>query len=301
MTRKLAAATALATLLALPGAAFANEATKNATPAASTGTSASANTASPRLDTTIAAMTAEQLIGKDIYDTRGDRVGAIEDIVINRQGRVVHALADVGGFLGMGGRRVALSLSDLRQQDDRLVLQNASKATIGALPEYRESDEWTRAERRNRLSDSMAAAGDSTRDTVTAIGRPVSNAAGDTTAAGRQTAAGTQTTARLDASLSGMTAKELIGKDIYDSTGRQVGEIEDIVIRQDGRSVSALADVGGFLGMNEKRVALDLTDVKVTGDRLTLQSMTEAQIKALPAFNKDEWRPYGRGERLSSN
>jgi len=145
--------TALATLLVASGAALATDATKEnragsavTTPTASTHQRA----ATGSLDASIAGMTAEQLIGKDIYDAAGKEVGEIEDIVINRQGQAVSALADVGGFLGIGEKRVVLDLSAMKLQNDRLTLQTMNKESIESLPEYSESN-WQRYGRTNRV------------------------------------------------------------------------------------------------------------------------------------------------------
>lgn len=103
------------------------------------------------LDPAISAMTAEKLIGTDVYDTAGKEVGEIEDIMFNTQGQVTAALVDVGGFLGIGERRVSLDLSQLRLQGDRVVLDTMTKEEVERLPAFEQAPEWTKVDRTRPL------------------------------------------------------------------------------------------------------------------------------------------------------
>jgi putative membrane protein len=83
-------------------------------------------------------MTAEQLIGQDIVNANGDTLGEIEDIVLD-QDKAVFVLVDVGGFLGMGEKRVALPFSHLAMGDDEAVLlSQATEDELKGLPEWEE-------------------------------------------------------------------------------------------------------------------------------------------------------------------
>lgn len=98
-----------------------------------------------------AAMRAEQLIGKDVYGSQGEQIGEIEDIVINKQGKAKAALLDVGGFLGIGGKRVAVPFDRLNMQGDRIIA-GMSKDQIRGLPEYNQA-EWERFARDRVIGD----------------------------------------------------------------------------------------------------------------------------------------------------
>lgn len=98
------------------------------------------------------SLRAQELIGKDIYGARNEEIGEIEDIVINRNGRVMAALVDVGGFLGIGGRRVAIPMSELARQGDRIVATTMTKDRVERLEAYNQN-EWTPFDRERQLSD----------------------------------------------------------------------------------------------------------------------------------------------------
>lgn len=84
-------------------------------------------------------------------------------------------------------------------------------------------------------------------------------------------------------------AKKITGEKVYDSKGDSIGEVSELVV--DGDKTFAIIDVGGFLGMGEKPVALDLSRLNITADpdgknvKVTVD-MTKEQLEALPDYKK---------------
>ena len=91
-----------------------------------------------------------------------------------------------------------------------------------------------------------------------------------------------------------MTADQLIGRDVVDASGASVGEVNDLMLGADGKMTSIMVDVGGFLGIGTRTVALDAASLTAQagddGDLVT--SMSKEQIEALPAYEKVDgaWR-----------
>jgi sporulation protein YlmC with PRC-barrel domain len=54
------------------------------------------------------------LEGKDVEDANGDNIGDITDVLVNETGEVIAVLVGVGGFLGIGQKDVAVSMSALQ-------------------------------------------------------------------------------------------------------------------------------------------------------------------------------------------
>ncbi len=80
---------------------------------------------------------ASQLIGASVFNDRDQRIGKIEDMIVTPDNKLSVAVIDVGGFLGLGKHRVAIPVeqfSDIRAK--KLILPNASKETLKALPEF---------------------------------------------------------------------------------------------------------------------------------------------------------------------
>jgi hypothetical protein len=82
-------------------------------------------------------------------------------------------------------------------------------------------------------------------------------------------------------------AKEWIGRPIYSSDNKRLGDIAALQ-RGPDNVVSALnADIGGFLGFGETRVRITADQVKQVKDDGLVLTLTEAEAKALPAVDKD--------------
>ncbi len=90
--------------------------------------------------------------------------------------------------------------------------------------------------------------------------------------------------------------ESLIDKDVYGANGKEIGEINNLLIGPDGRVHAAIVEFGGFLGIGEHKVALPWDRLNVTNDRVTV-NMTEDQVKAAPRWDKNspgqfaEFRP----------
>ncbi len=78
-------------------------------------------------------------------------------------------------------------------------------------------------------------------------------------------------------------ASKMIGSTVYDVQNRDIGNVADLIIDRDGRVSSAVVDVGTFLGMGGKDVAVPLSDIKTDNNRLTLD-MTKEQLKDAQAY-----------------
>ncbi|CAG9259308.1 PRC-barrel domain-containing protein [Paraburkholderia unamae] len=78
---------------------------------------------------------ASKLVGSEVYDNSGSKIGAIDDIVLESPNDGAFAILSVGGFLGMGKHLVAVPFNDLRISSRQIVLQ-ADKAQLKAMPEF---------------------------------------------------------------------------------------------------------------------------------------------------------------------
>ena len=60
------------------------------------------------------AWRASDLEGKDVYDQSGESIGSITDVLVTEEGKINAVLVGVGGFLGIGRKDVAVSMSALK-------------------------------------------------------------------------------------------------------------------------------------------------------------------------------------------
>ena len=78
----------------------------------------------------------KHILDKAVYDSHDEKIGEVEDLIITPQKAVSYLIVDVGGFLGMGGHRVAIPAGQLQQEGDKMVLPGATKEALKALPKF---------------------------------------------------------------------------------------------------------------------------------------------------------------------
>ncbi|ASJ70786.1 PRC-barrel domain-containing protein [Granulosicoccus antarcticus] len=80
-----------------------------------------------------------------------------------------------------------------------------------------------------------------------------------------------------------MSVDEIDGMSIYDNTGERVGEVDDVLVGEDGTTMAASLDIGGFLGMGERDVVLPLESLTRGEDGL-LTMMSKEELESLPEY-----------------
>jgi sporulation protein YlmC with PRC-barrel domain len=78
----------------------------------------------------------KQILGKDVYNEAGEKVGDINDLIVAPSRAFAYAIVGVGGFLGMGEHNVAVPVSKLKQQMGKIVLSGATKEALKAAPKF---------------------------------------------------------------------------------------------------------------------------------------------------------------------
>ena len=78
----------------------------------------------------------KQILGKDVYNDAGEKIGDINDLIVAPNRAVSYAIVGVGGFLGVGEHNVAVPVSKLKQQMGKIVLSGATKDALKAAPKF---------------------------------------------------------------------------------------------------------------------------------------------------------------------
>ncbi len=94
------------------------------------------------------------------------------------------------------------------------------------------------------------------------------------------------TAASRDVILTEEEAKKWIDKTVYSSDNQNVGEVAAFNRDSSGKVSEMHADVGGFLGIGERRVKLMPSQFSLQGDRVVL-NVTAEEVKAMPAIAKN--------------
>ena len=84
------------------------------------------------------ASTASPILGRQVLDQTGKTAGRIVDVLVDQEGQTRAAVIDVGGFMGLGQRRIAVAWRGLRfnPTDGEITLLMPADQ-IGAVPEYK--------------------------------------------------------------------------------------------------------------------------------------------------------------------
>ena len=97
-------------------------------------------------------ISSDKVEGTSVYNVKGDKLGSIDDLMIDKlSGQVRYAVLEFGGFLGMGTDRYPLPWSMLKYDTnfdgyvvpvDKSQLEKAPRYSQDETPDY--SDEYGR-------------------------------------------------------------------------------------------------------------------------------------------------------------
>lgn len=191
-------------------------------------------------------MSAKKLRGMDVVDAQGKKLGDIEEVVLDLDSGRVHAVVlGFGGFLGLGEKHFAFPVSDLQPAKDKDKLQlNVDKEKLKDREGFAKgkypamSDEYWA-----RVGGDKASAG---------AGQPAQKA-------------------------NLVRASQVIGKDVQDQSGKDVGEVEDIMLSSDRTRIeNVVLDVEGA---GKATVEAKSLRMGKEGDKLAID-MSAEQLKS---------------------
>ncbi|WP_138469392.1 PRC-barrel domain-containing protein [Poseidonocella sp. HB161398] len=278
-------------------------------------------------------------------------VGEIGDVLMSQDGQIEAILVDVGGFLGIGEKQVAISMDklefvpDTAAAQDWMVVFTSDRETLENAPAYEPpadpaamdgADAGAAVAPTGSVSETVGDAGSDAADWAeekTAQGEQALDAAGDKASDMAQSAqqdmqsaaegvgeaadragdalAGAATSAGaavedagedmqqagtdagsadyVTADIGDVTTEQLTGARVYDLNDKRIGEVHEVAMTADGQPGKAIVDVGGFLGIGEKRVELGFDQMNIEklngGDELRIQvNATEEQLKEMPEY-----------------
>jgi hypothetical protein len=100
------------------------------------------------------------------------------------------------------------------------------------------------------------------------------------------------------------TVSNFYKQSVYDPSNDKVGEILDLMVEKDGRITAAMVGVGGFLGIDEKNVAIPFDALTVSQKnnqrRLTLNTTKDA-LRNAAGFTYDRATAIWIADKSVSN
>jgi sporulation protein YlmC with PRC-barrel domain len=196
-------------LLAFAGAAQAQQSQDTQSQqgqSASTGASSTQSTQGGQSQQSQSERRTSELIGTKVVDKEGKELGQIDEVVLDLQaGKAQAAVLSFGGIMGIGDKQYAFPVSELKpgKQKNQLTidvtkekLENAEGFAKGQMPGM-DDEYWSRS------------------------GQSQQSATGGQQPQGQQQSGGKMNLVR---------ASELEGKEVQDNSGKEAGEIKDVVI-----------------------------------------------------------------------
>jgi sporulation protein YlmC with PRC-barrel domain len=304
MIRHLLATTAVATL-------FATGALAQTQPAPPDPNAPATEQTAPPVDPADGFL-ATNLIGETVYNGTGDdaeKIGDVNDLVLGKEGAIESIVVGVGGFLGLGEKNVAMKYDKIEWADkdgDRWIVVAATKDELNALPAFdRKPYDVQSAPATATDTTAPAPTAPSTAEAPAATDQP---ATAEAPADPNATATDTTKTAAIDKSTlnevpaTELRSEELVGTTVYGANDENIGEIGDIVLGADQKVESIILDVGGFLGVGEKEVAVGMDNLAFMtdkdGNKYLYTNFTKEQLNAQPTYDESSYAEKRDEQRL---
>lgn len=222
------------------------------------------------------AMTQDELEGMD-------NVGSVNDVVIDQEGEIRAVVLDIGGFLGIGAREVALSTDQIEFGYDQQDPDQFYVITQVTAQELENAPEFDRDQLRQQREQQMGVTEDEhQQDAAVGVDQQQQDqvATQDQAAAqpgvqqdpqwrgDRQTMAAPQMQREgfQQAEAQEITADNLLGANVYDVNDENIGSVSDVVMGPEGQAEYAVIDIGGFLGLGTHTVAIGFDEMQVLHD-----------------------------------
>jgi sporulation protein YlmC with PRC-barrel domain len=247
----------------------------------------------------VSQVRASKMIGAAVNGPDDASIGEISDLVLQGDGGTRAALVDVGGFLGVGEKTVAIPFGDIQVQaesdnPDNLVLSVAmTKEQLEQLPAFEPTDRMAgAAPMTNEPANGEMAAGDpnapAATDQMAAAPEAGIDPAAPTTI---EEPAMTGSVGPMDytRATQDLSASQLLGTTVYGPNEDAIGEIGDVVFDTNGNMDAVVLDVGGFLGMGEKPVAVGFDRLNVRTDESgalwVMIDASQEQLEQAPTYD----------------
>lgn len=82
-----------------------------------------------------------KMVGLNVYNSKAEKIGDINDLIIGADGSITHAVVGVGGFLGMGEKNVAVPFRSIKMNRDKdgklTAMIDSTKEALKSAPTYK--------------------------------------------------------------------------------------------------------------------------------------------------------------------
>ncbi|PWJ87947.1 PRC-barrel domain protein [Mesorhizobium loti] len=226
-----------------------------------------------------------KFMGVEVYNGTGDNaedIGEVNDILLSKDGTAKFLIIGVGGFLKVGEKNVAYDFDKAQwaeKNGKRWLVISATKEELTALPAFD-----------TKAYDASLSTASTKPATPTVTPAPANSA----TTVDRTTL--------TEMPIDKIRAEDLIGTTVYGADDANVGKIGDVVLTGDKKIDAVIIDVGGFLGIGAKEVAVGFEKLKFMtdkdGNKYLYTNFTKDQLTAQTAYDKGTYVQSRDKQRL---
>ncbi|PBB65298.1 photosystem reaction center subunit H [Mesorhizobium sp. WSM4312] len=227
-----------------------------------------------------------KIIGATVYngtDANAQTIGKVNDVLLAKDGKAQSLIIGVGGFLGIGEKNVAFDFNKAQwaeKDGKRWLVIKTTKEDLQAQPNF-DTKAYDPTTASNTAPTPTTVAPDST------------------------TTAAVDKTALTAVPIEKVRAEDLVGTTVYGANDAKVGKIGDVVLTGDKKVDAVLIDVGGFLGIGAKEVAVGMDNLKFmtdkSGNKYLYTNFTKEQFNAQPAYEKGTYASARDKQRMIAN
>ncbi|RWA68827.1 PRC-barrel domain-containing protein [Mesorhizobium sp.] len=264
---------------------------------------------------------ATNIMGESVYNGTADdaqKIGDVNDIVLAKDGKAESLVIGVGGFLGIGEKSVTYDFAKAKwaeKNGDRWLVAETTKEQLQAQPDFNRkaydpapASTSTAASNETPPTTTPAVASSDTTAGKEAKPAQTAQATTETKPADSGTSAtDTTQTASIDKStltempMDNIRGDDLKGATVYGANDAKIGTIGDVVLK-DNKPDAVIVDVGGFLGIGAKEVAVGMDKLKFMtdkdGKKYLYTNFTKEQLQAQAAYDKGTYAEKRDQQRM---
>jgi sporulation protein YlmC with PRC-barrel domain len=224
---------------------------------------------------------ASNIIDHAVKNDRGEELGEVDDLIMSRSGKIKKVVLSVGGFLGIGDRLVAVQFRSLRINEKGDIIYNVTKEQLERHPIFDYQKEglseyfYSPEPPYGTLGLRPPRGG-----ILPPYGRPYAPFP-------RGRYRGEFGPWEWEYFPERLRMDAILNREVLNDTGEVVGEVDDLMINREGKVEQIILRVGGFLGIEEKLVAMPFTPLKIT-DMGIVYHVTKQELKDQPAFSYEK-------------
>jgi sporulation protein YlmC with PRC-barrel domain len=226
---------------------------------------------------------ASKIIDQTVKNAQGEELGEVDDLIMSRNGKIKKVTLSVGEFLGIGDRLVAVPFKSLRISEKGDIVYNVTKQQLENYPVFSYRKEGLYGYYYEPFYPMLAYG------MRRGYRYPPPPPYGEPYAPfpPRGKYRGEYGPWEWEYFPERLRVSAFLNRTVLNNTGDEVGETDDLIINRNGKAEQIILSVGGFLGIDEKLVAMPFKPLKVT-DLGIVYNVSREELKSLPGFSYEK-------------